>query len=117
MNYVSLVSCRRLLQLAEPEGEPAGKCYEPNERGQYAEGMKIIPDALKLPGYRLPTETEWEYACRGRCSYQSLLRPIGGTPREVCLVLDELPGSNEAVRPAILPNGLDRQFLVGTPTG
>jgi formylglycine-generating enzyme required for sulfatase activity len=51
--------------LSEQEGIPRGQwCYEPNGKGEYAEGMKMAANFLRRTGYRLPTGAEWEYACR-----------------------------------------------------
>ena len=51
--------------LSSQEGIPKEEwCYEPNEKGDYAAGMKIPANFVQRKGYRLPTETEWEDVCR-----------------------------------------------------
>ncbi|MCC6509529.1 MAG: SUMF1/EgtB/PvdO family nonheme iron enzyme [Pirellulaceae bacterium] len=44
--------------------EGLDECYQPNEQGLFAAGMRIKPNILKLSGYRMPTGAEWETGCR-----------------------------------------------------
>ncbi len=110
-SYVDCVAYCRWLTAQEGMSDERQMCYPPVETF-VRDGMRPYPDYLERPGYRLPTEAEWEFACRAGSSTG---RPFGRFDDHVAWYAWWLPVSSGDSHPVGLkkPNDLGLFDMLG----
>jgi formylglycine-generating enzyme required for sulfatase activity len=98
--------------LSEQEGMPDDLCYIPRDKADYEKGVTIPADVLKRKGYRLPTEAEWECACRAGAGTS---RYYGHSVSLLDLYARYVGNSREHawVRGSLMPNDLGLFDMLG----
>jgi eukaryotic-like serine/threonine-protein kinase len=110
-SYVDCVAYCRWLTAQEGMTDESQMCYPPLETF-VRDGMRPYPDYLERPGYRLPTEAEWEFACRAG---SSTLRPFSRFEDHISRYAWWLPDGGTASHPVGLkkPNDLGLFDMLG----
>jgi formylglycine-generating enzyme required for sulfatase activity len=81
-------------------------CYGPNEKGDYADGMKLVSNGEKKTGYRLPNEMEWEYSCRAGTGTPYSFGETPGLLEKYGWYFKNSPGSRTQPVGSLKPNDL-----------